>query len=121
MIAQDPKRAAEVLGAAQAGNRTKDDTTEVVGGSSAFGVPNAAAAKGDRVGMQTLDERLAQAFRDDLPQQEQAALIRQAQAANIAQQVEFRTNIGLAEQNAPGAIAQTGAYSGKIEVGLSFF
>ncbi|MER8955023.1 hypothetical protein NKH98_20200 [Mesorhizobium sp. M0833] len=114
MIAQDPKRAAEVLGAAQAGNRTKDDTTEVVGGSSAFGVPNAAAAKGDRVGMQTLDERLAQAFRDDLPQQEQAALIRQAQAANIAQQVEFRTNIGLAEQNAPGAIAQTGAYSGKM-------
>ncbi|MER9116631.1 hypothetical protein NKH93_08410 [Mesorhizobium sp. M0954] len=114
MIAQDPKRAAEMLGAAQAGSRTKDDTAAALGGSSAFGAPNAAAAKGDRVGKQTPDERVAQAFRDDLPQQEQAALIRQAQAANTAQQVELRTNIGLAEQNAPDAIARTGAYSGKM-------
>ncbi|MER8524002.1 HNH endonuclease [Mesorhizobium sp. M0644] len=114
MIAQDPKQAAEMLGAAQAGSRTKDDTAAAVGGSSAFGAPNAAAAKGDRVGKRTPDERVAQAFRDDLPQQEQAALIRQAQAANTAQQVELRTNIGLAEQNAPDAIARTGAYSGKM-------
>ncbi|MES0034669.1 hypothetical protein NKJ74_05220 [Mesorhizobium sp. M0046] len=114
IIAQDPKRAAEMLGAAQAENQTKDDTAEAVGGSSAFGAPNAAAAKGDRVGKQTPDEILAQAFRDDLPQEEQAALSRQAEAARTAQQIELRTNIGMAEQNAPDAIARTGAYSGKI-------
>ncbi|MER8863242.1 hypothetical protein NKI19_05910 [Mesorhizobium sp. M0751] len=114
MIAQDPKRAAEMLGAAQAENQTKDDTAEAVGGSSASGAPYAAAAKGDRVGKQTPDEMVAQAFRDDLSQEEQAALTRQAEAARTAQQIELRTNIGLAEQNAPDAIASTGAYSGKM-------
>ncbi len=64
------------------------------------------AAKGDRVGRQTPDEMVAQAFGDDFPQQEQAG--------RTAQQVELRTNIGLAERNAPDAIARTGAYSGKM-------
>jgi hypothetical protein len=73
-----------------------------------------AARKCERVGEQTPDEMLAQAFRDDLPQEEQIALTRQAEAAKTAQQVELRTNIGLAEQNAPDAIARTGTYTGKM-------
>ncbi|WP_206532019.1 HNH endonuclease, partial [Mesorhizobium sp. M7A.F.Ca.US.003.02.1.1] len=91
LIAKDPKRALEM-----------------------FGVGMPVSGKGDRVGRQTPDEILAQAFRDDLPQPEQAALTRQAEVAHAAQQVELRTDIGLAEQNAPDAIASTGAYSGKM-------
>ncbi|WP_155256319.1 hypothetical protein [Mesorhizobium loti] len=71
-------------------------------------------AKEDRVGRRTPDEMVAQAFGDDLPQEEQAALTRQAQAASTAQQVELRTKIGLAERNAPDAIARNGAYAGKM-------
>ncbi|RUU42518.1 hypothetical protein EOC93_18235 [Mesorhizobium sp. M6A.T.Ce.TU.002.03.1.1] len=117
LIAKDPKRVLEMFGAGtpaeSSGGDAASDTTQATG-SFVSGSSKASDGKGDRVGRQTPDERVAQAFRDDLPQQEQAALIRQAQAAKTAQQVEFRTNIGLAEQNAPDAIAQTGAYSGKM-------
>ncbi|WP_181176338.1 hypothetical protein [Mesorhizobium sp. B2-3-5] len=111
IIAQDPKRAVEMLGAAQAGSRTKDDTAEVIGGQQASAT-SSAASKGDRLGKPTPDERVAQAFRDDIPPEDWPALARQAQAADAAQQVEMRTSIGLAEQNAPAAIRDTGIYSG---------
>jgi hypothetical protein len=117
LIAKDPQRALEMFGvgtpAESSGGDAASDTTQAAG-SFVSDNPKASDGKGNRVGKQTPDERVAQAFRDDLPQQEQAALVRQAEAAKTAQQVEIRTNIGLAEQNAPDAIAKTGAYSGKM-------
>lgn len=117
LIAKDPQRALEMFGvgtpAKSSGGDAVSDTTQAAG-SFVSDSSKMAAGKGDRVGRQTPDEMVAQAFRDDLPQEEQATLIRQAQTGRTAQQVEFRTNIGLAEQNAPDAIAQTGAYSGKM-------
>ncbi|WP_244497615.1 hypothetical protein [Mesorhizobium sp. Root695] len=115
LIAKDPQRALEMFGggtpAASSGSDAFGDVAQTAGAS---GSSKMAAGKGDRVGKQTPEEMLAQVFRDDLPQQEQAALVRQAEVAKTAQQVELRTNIGLAEQNAPDAIARTGAYSGKM-------
>ncbi|CCV15004.1 hypothetical protein [Mesorhizobium sp. STM 4661] len=123
LIAKDPQRALEMFGvgtpAESSGGDAASDTTQAAG-SFVSGSSKAAAGKDDRVGKRTPDEMLAQAFRDDLPEQEQAALVRQAEAAKTAQQVEIRTNIGLAEQNAPDAIARTGAYSGKMP-GLDAF
>ncbi|MFD2052814.1 hypothetical protein ACFSQT_06730 [Mesorhizobium calcicola] len=103
LIAKDPKRALELFGVGTPAS-----------GSDAIGDTAQAAGKGDRVGKQTPDEMLARAFQNDLSPPEQAALTQKAQATNAAQQVELRTNIGLAEQNAPGAIARTGTYSGKV-------
>lgn len=115
LIAKDPQRALEMFGVGTpvepSGGDAASGTTQAAG-SFVSGSSKAATGKGDRVGKQTPDERVAQAFRDDLPQQEQAALIRQAEAAKTAQQVELRTSIGLAEQNAPDAIRDTGTYSG---------
>lgn len=117
LIAKDPKRALEIFGVGTlegtSGSDAAGDTAQAAG-SSVSGSSKTAAEKGDRARRQMPDELLAQAFRDDLPQQEQAALTRQAEVAHAAQQVELRTNIGLAEQNAPDAIARTGAYSGKM-------
>ncbi|MER9373787.1 hypothetical protein [Mesorhizobium sp. M0491] len=111
LIAKDPKRALEIFGVGKpASGRDASQAAD----SSIPGNSKMAAGKGDRVGRQTPDEMLAQAFGDDLSQQEQAALVRQAEAAKTARQVELRTNIGLAEQNAPDAIARTGAYAGKM-------
>ncbi|RWC86750.1 MAG: hypothetical protein EOS72_24580 [Mesorhizobium sp.] len=109
MIAQDPKRAAEMLGAAQ--GRRKDDTAEVAGGSQA-NATSSVAPKGDRLGRLTPDERVAQAFRDDILPEDRSALAQQARAADAFRQVEMRTGISLAEQNAPAAIKETGTYSG---------
>ncbi|BAV46408.1 Uncharacterized protein MLTONO_1505 [Mesorhizobium loti] len=124
MIAQDPKRAAEMLGAAQ--GRTKDDA--VVGGSSASDSANAAAAKGDRVGTHTPDEAVAQAFGGSdsttpenktaipldaityLKPGDVAALKDQANSATAAQLIGARARVLLAEQNAPAVIAATGKY-----------
>ncbi|BCG72344.1 hypothetical protein MesoLj113a_35020 [Mesorhizobium sp. 113-1-2] len=124
MIAQDPKRAAEMLGAAQ--GRTKDDA--VVGGSSASDSANAAAAKGDRVGTHTPDEAVAQAFDGSdsttpenktaipldaityLKPDDVAALKDQANSATAAQLIGARARVLLAEQNAPAVIAATGKY-----------
>ncbi|WP_208636416.1 hypothetical protein [Mesorhizobium helmanticense] len=114
MIAQDPMRAVEMLGAGSVnGGRTKDDTVEAVSGPQASG-SGALASKGHRVGKLTPDERVVQAFREDIPPEDRPALVQQARAADAMRQVETRTNISLAEQNAPAAIRDTGTYSGPI-------
>lgn len=97
------------------------------------GSSDAAAATGDRVDKFAPGERVAQAFRDDIapapdpmaikPATDRLAglspddvqrLINQAHAATTGQLIEARTNIALASQNAPDAIANTGSYSGSV-------
>ncbi|MER8982010.1 MULTISPECIES: hypothetical protein [unclassified Mesorhizobium] len=112
LIAKDPKRALEIFGV----------------GTPASG----SEASGDRLGKKTPDEAVAQAFKDRAPAPDLIAtkpaadhladlspddfqrLIDQAHAATTAQLIEARTNIALASQNAPDAIANTGSYSGKM-------
>ncbi|MES0210219.1 hypothetical protein NKJ93_14140 [Mesorhizobium sp. M0028] len=115
MIAQDPKRAAEMLGAVLAATdgKTKDDTVEAVSGPPADGTAAPASLR-DRVGKLTPDERSAQAFGDDIAPEERPGLVQQARAADAMRQVEKRTNIILAEQNAPADIRDSGTYSGPI-------
>ncbi|MCA0057910.1 MULTISPECIES: hypothetical protein [unclassified Mesorhizobium] len=110
MIAQDPKRAAEMLGGAPADSSSSDASD--VSWIRLAGSSDTAAAKGNRVGKLAPDEIVAQAFGEDIPQDDRSALLQQAQAAHASQQVEMRTRIGLAEQNAPRAIRDTGSYSG---------
>lgn len=112
MIAQDPKRAAEMLGGAQAAPDGMGETVRMQLGAGSQG--NQAAAKGDRVSKLTPDERVAQSFRDDIAPEDRPALVQQARAADAMRQVETRTNISLAKQNAPAAIRDTGTYSGPI-------
>ncbi|MER9644025.1 hypothetical protein [Mesorhizobium sp. M0239] len=129
LIAKDPKRALETFGV-----RTPEESSgdvQPITWVLASGRSEAAAAKGDRVGKLTPDERVAQAFGDIAPAPDTAIkpatdhladlspddiqrLINQAHAANTAQLIEARTNIALAAQNAPNAIANTGSYSGKM-------
>ncbi|MER9288747.1 hypothetical protein NKI71_00750 [Mesorhizobium sp. M0510] len=129
LIAKDPKRALETFGV-----RTPEESSgdvQPITWVLASGRSEAAAAKGDRVGKLTPDERVAQAFGDlapapdtaikpatdhlaDLSPDDIQRLINQAHAANTAQLIEARTNIALAAQNAPNAIANTGSYSGKM-------
>ncbi|WP_206526430.1 MULTISPECIES: hypothetical protein [unclassified Mesorhizobium] len=111
MIAQDPKRAAEMLGTAQVGVRTKDDMAEAIGDPHA-NTTSSAASKGDRLGKPTPEERVAQIVRDDISAADRPALADQARAADAARQIETRTSLGLAEQNAPAIISDTGTYSG---------
>ncbi|MBZ9979199.1 hypothetical protein [Mesorhizobium sp. BR-1-1-10] len=92
MIAQDPKRAAEMLGQAQAGSRTKDDAVGAVGVQQASAT-SSAPSKGDSAGKPTPVERVAQVFRDDIPSEDRPVLAQQAQAADAAKQVEMRTSI----------------------------
>jgi hypothetical protein len=131
LIAKDPKRALEMFGLAPpaAGSETTGNGAQAAGSSFA-GSPKMAAGKGDRVGTQTPDERIAQAFQGDrgaqlnrLPTNALLAdlspdtandLIQQAHAANAASLIDARTDIAIAAQNAPSAIANTGVYSGKI-------
>ncbi|ESY29440.1 hypothetical protein NKH34_15020 [Mesorhizobium sp. M1148] len=114
MIATDPKRAAEMLGgAAAAGGETAGDSAQAAGNSFVDG-PRMAPGKEDRVGTQTPDDRIAQAFRDDLPQEEQDALALKAKVAKFSQDIQTRVEIGRAEREAPDEIARTGAYSGPM-------
>ncbi|MFD1986522.1 hypothetical protein ACFSOZ_29210 [Mesorhizobium newzealandense] len=100
MIAQDPKQAAEMLGAAQAGSRTKDDSAEAVGATSATPPDGRTAAA-------PLDAITYLAPGDV------AALRDQANTATAAQLVDARAKVQLAEQNAPAVIASTGQYPEK--------
>ncbi|WP_292178176.1 hypothetical protein [Mesorhizobium sp.] len=118
LIAKDPKRALEVFG---------------VGRPAAGG-----DVLGDLLGKKTPDEASAQAFEEHAPAPDPMAigpaadqladlspddvqrLIGQAHAANTVQLIEARTNIALASQNAPGAIANTGSYSGKMPSSADF-
>jgi hypothetical protein len=112
LIAQDPRRAAEML---SAGPVASDGMGETVRSQlGAAGRDEQAAAKGDWRRKKTPDEVIAQAFRDDVPQEEQATMARQARATDAAQQVDMRSSIALAERNAPAIIRKTGAYNGPI-------
>ncbi|WP_183461127.1 hypothetical protein [Mesorhizobium huakuii] len=115
LIAKDPKRALEIFGVGTpaSGSGATGDSAQAAD-SSLSSSPNMAAGKDDRVGTQTPDERIAQAFRDDLPQAQQEALVRKARAAKLAQEIEIRAAIGRAETEAPDEIARTGAYSGTM-------
>ncbi|MBZ9871900.1 hypothetical protein LB542_13660 [Mesorhizobium sp. BR1-1-9] len=126
MIAKDPQRAAEMLGGAQAGSQTKEDSAEAVGGSNASGSSNVAAGNG--TGKLTLVDVRAQVLArsssttpDDkttipldvityLKPSDLAALRNQANTATGAQLVNARAKVQLAEQNAPAVIASTGQY-----------
>ncbi|MBN9218966.1 MAG: hypothetical protein J0I79_13515 [Mesorhizobium sp.] len=82
------------------------------------------AAKGDRVGRLTPDERVAQAFGDTAPPDQAipleaitylkpddlAALKAQANNATVARMIGAHARVMLAEQNAPAVIATTGKY-----------
>ncbi|WP_164768142.1 hypothetical protein, partial [Mesorhizobium sp. M7A.F.Ca.US.007.01.1.1] len=107
MIAQDPKRAAEMLGAAHAGSRTKDDTAEAVGDSSVRGTSTF-----DRSSSTTPDDKPAIPLDaiTYLKPSDLAALRDQANTATAAQLVDARAKVQLAEQNAPAVIAATGKY-----------
>ncbi|WP_196772382.1 hypothetical protein [Mesorhizobium loti] len=115
LIAKDPRRALEVfgVGAAASGSEATGDSAQTEG-SSLPGSPDMAAGKGDRVGTPTPDERIAQAFRDDLPQEEQDALSLKAKLAKFTQDIETRVALARAEAEAPDEIARTGTYSGSM-------
>ncbi|UCI06253.1 hypothetical protein [Mesorhizobium sp. B1-1-8] len=112
LIAQDPHRAAEVLSAGPAASDGMGETVRMQLAISSK--REQAAAKGDWRRNKTPDEAIVQAFSDDVPQNEQAEMARQAEVSRAAQQVDIRTALGLAEQNAPDDIARTGTYSGKM-------
>ncbi|BCG79497.1 HNH endonuclease [Mesorhizobium sp. 113-3-3] len=116
LIAKDPQRALEVFGVGAPGEPLGGDASGVspITWVLASGNSEPAAATGDRVGKLTPDQRVAQAFRDDIPPEDRPGLAQQAQAADAARQVEMRASISLAEQNAPAAIRETGSYSGPI-------
>ncbi|MBZ9979179.1 hypothetical protein [Mesorhizobium sp. BR-1-1-10] len=115
LIARDPKRALEMFGAAApaSGSGAAGDSAQAAD-SSFSGSPNMAAGKGDRIGTQSLDERIAQAFMDDLPREEQDALALKAKAAKFTQDIETRVALARAEAEAPDEIARTGIYSGSM-------
>ncbi|WP_292157701.1 hypothetical protein [Mesorhizobium sp.] len=131
MIAQDPKRAVEMLGAGTVEGRTKDDTVEavvaVVGPwASGSGVP---ATREALAGGLPPDERpvrrnsaqpdgkavwAAAPWIADLSPDAVQDLGQKAQVAMTAQLIDARTNIYLAYQNAPAALMYTGNYSREI-------
>ncbi|WP_181175821.1 TNT domain-containing protein [Mesorhizobium sp. B2-3-4] len=115
LIARDPQRALDMFGVgtlAADGKATAESAQTQ--GDSLPGGSKVAAGKSDRVGTQTPDERIAQAFRDDLPQQEQDALSLKAKLAKFTQDIATRVAISRAEAEAPDEIARTGAYSGSM-------
>jgi hypothetical protein len=115
LIAKDPKRALAIFGAGApaAGSETAGDTAQTPG-SLLSGSSNITFGKDDRVGTQTPDERIAKAFRDDLPRQEQEALARKATVAKLALETQIRAAIDHAEAEAPDATSRAGSYSGSI-------
>ncbi|WP_181165571.1 hypothetical protein [Mesorhizobium sp. B2-4-12] len=126
IIAQDPKRAAEILGAAQ--GRTKDDTAQAVGGRQEAGASSedeTASAVSGTVPLLNAGSRAPAVAADrtaalaavpwiaDLPQNDLQDLGQKAQVAITTQLFDARTNVQLAHQNAPDALMYTGSYSGK--------
>jgi hypothetical protein len=113
LIAKEPQRALEMFGVGTpaAGRDTTERSSQAEGSSLSDG-PEMASGKDDRVGTQIPDERIAQAFRDDLPQEQQDALALKANVAKFTQDIETRVAIGRAEAEAPDEIARTGVYSG---------
>ncbi|TPM38125.1 hypothetical protein [Mesorhizobium sp. B2-3-4] len=115
LIARDPQRALDIFGVGTpaADSKATAESAQTQGNSLPVG-SKVAVGKSDRVGTQTPDERIAQAFRDDLPQQEQDALALKAKLAKFTQDIATRVAIGRAEAEAPDEIARTGAYSGSM-------
>ncbi|MER9761200.1 hypothetical protein [Mesorhizobium sp. M0138] len=115
LISRDPKRALAIFGVGTpaAGSGAMGDSAQAAGNSFVEG-PRMAPGKEGRVGTQTPDERIAQAFRDDLPQEEQDVLALKAKVAKFSQDIQTRIAIGRAEAEAPDQFARTGAYSGGI-------
>ncbi|MBZ9868020.1 hypothetical protein LB515_21815 [Mesorhizobium sp. CA15] len=111
LIEQDPRRAAEMLSAGSVASDGMGETVRAQLGAAAQ--DEQAAAKGDWRRNKTPDEMIAQAF-GDIPEEEQQAIRRQAQAASLAQEVKIRAAIDRAEAEAPDEIARTGSYSGHI-------
>ncbi|MER9232112.1 hypothetical protein NKI56_08415 [Mesorhizobium sp. M0622] len=130
MIAQDPKRAAGMLGGGPVSTdgRTKDDTIEAVGGPRASGSSVLATREAPASGLPSDKTPIrtgsmgpvgntawaaAGPWMADLSPDAIQDLGRKAQVATAASLVDARTDIDLALQNAPAAIANTGSYSGK--------
>ncbi|TIW59858.1 MAG: hypothetical protein E5V48_16125 [Mesorhizobium sp.] len=113
LIAKDPKRALAMFGVGGPAVGRDGDAPQAEGSPLADG-PMIAGGKQGRVGIQTPDERIAQAYRDDLPQQEQEALALKAKVAKFTQDINLRVAISRAEAEAPDEIARTGSYSGSM-------
>ncbi|MER8486012.1 hypothetical protein [Mesorhizobium sp. M1322] len=130
MIAQDPKRAAEMLGARQVATDGMGETVRMQLGAASQG--KEAAAKGDRDSKPTPDEGVEQAFgaNTSTPQDSKTSTMQidaitylapgdvetlrnLANTANAAQLVDARAKVQLAEQNAPAVLATTGKYPEK--------
>lgn len=123
MIAQDPKRAAEMLGGAPASDGISE-TVRMQPGAASQG--EQAAVKGDRVGKLSPDERIAHAFGGTnstppgdktaidaisyLKPGDVASLRDQASVATATQLIDARTSVDLASQDAAAVIASTGTY-----------
>ncbi|WP_181169108.1 hypothetical protein [Mesorhizobium sp. B2-4-14] len=134
IIAQDPKQAAEMLGAAQAGSRTKDDAVGAVGGSQQIAASRENTSAVDSTATTALnagstapaaeaDSTAALAavpWIADLPQNDLQDLGQKAQVAMTTQLFDARTNVQLAHQNAPDALMYTGSYSGKRPADADF-
>ncbi|WP_137935466.1 hypothetical protein [Mesorhizobium comanense] len=114
LIARDPQRALDML--------TTGAITDAAGNDAAGDEPmswmlapsSLKAAKGDRIGELTPDERVAQAFGDGISPEQRPILLQRARLADANRQIEMRAGISLAEQNAPEAIRKTGTYSGPM-------
>ncbi|WP_185973434.1 hypothetical protein [Mesorhizobium sp. WSM4315] len=102
LIARDPKRALEMFGAGAPGESSSKPSDDHLGKKT----PDEEKAFG---GNAPAPGRLADLSPDDVQQ-----LIAHAHVATTAQLIEARTNIALASQNALGAIAKTGSYSGNM-------
>ncbi|MER8503199.1 hypothetical protein [Mesorhizobium sp. M0204] len=130
MIAQDPKRAAGMLGTGPVSTdgRTKDDIIEAVGGPRASGSSVLATREAPVGGLPSDEPPIRMGSMEPVGNRAWAAagpwiadlspdaiqdLGQKAQVATAASLVDARTNIDLAYQNAPAAIANTGSYSGK--------
>jgi hypothetical protein len=108
MIAQDPKRAAEMLGAGTIATDGMGETVRMQLGVGSQG--KEAAAKGDRDGKTSTIPIDAITY---LSTGDVAALRDQANTATAAQLVDARAKVQLAEQNAWAVIASTGKYPEK--------
>jgi hypothetical protein len=111
LIAQDPRRAAEMLSAAPAAS---DGMGETLSMQLSASQGEQAATKGDWRRIKTPDEVIAQAFRDDVPGEDQQAIRQQANAANLALKIKIGAAISRAEAEAADETARTGSYSGEI-------
>ncbi|WP_137935472.1 hypothetical protein [Mesorhizobium comanense] len=124
LIARDPQRALDML---TTGATTQAASNDAAGDETMgwmLAPSSLKAAKGDRVGKLTPDERVAQAFGDTAPPDpaipleaitylkpaDLAALTNKANNASAAQTIGAHARVMLAEQNAPAVIAATGKY-----------